>query len=100
MVNIHPSLLPAYKGLNAFERAFNAKDPESGITIHFVNDGVDEGKIIKQASFKRKPNDTIQDFTLRGQTLEHIIYPEFLSNLNTSFIMNTHPLTYEENNEI
>jgi phosphoribosylglycinamide formyltransferase-1 len=100
IVNIHPSLLPAYKGLNAFERAYAANDPTSGITVHFVNDGVDEGEIIDQQTFTRLEADTISDFMKRGQDIEHQLYPKFLDKLNKSIIENTHPLIHKDSNEI
>jgi phosphoribosylglycinamide formyltransferase-1 len=57
IVNIHPSLLPAYPGLNSYERAFNDKVQESGISIHYVDSGIDTGRIITQEKFKRMDSD-------------------------------------------
>jgi len=84
IINIHPSLLPAYKGLNAFERAFNDQVSESGVTIHYVDKNVDEGKVILQKSFPRKNTDTLHDFIKRGQSIEHLIYPQVLEKLNNN----------------
>ncbi|MBD65855.1 MAG: phosphoribosylglycinamide formyltransferase [Halobacteriovoraceae bacterium] len=82
IINIHPSLLPAYKGLNAFERAYQDQINESGITVHFVNEEVDGGQIIKQQRFKRYPEDTLSDFIQRGHKVEHTLYPQVLELLN------------------
>ena len=83
IVNIHPSLLPKYPGLDAFERAFESQDKESGITLHFVDSGMDTGKIIKQKSFEKFKDDTLEDFKKRGQSIEHEIYPALLEHLDT-----------------
>lgn len=82
IINIHPSLLPAYKGLNAFKRAFKDNVQTSGITVHFVNDVLDGGEIIKQQAFHRKEEDTFKDFVTRGKKIEHSIYPEVLELLS------------------
>jgi len=85
VLNIHPSLLPAYPGLRALERAFADRAPESGVTVHLVNAGVDEGPILGQARFLRESQDSFADFQARAQSLEHELYPrilaEFLSRL-------------------
>lgn len=85
VINIHPSLLPAYKGLNAFERAFESNESESGITIHYVNDGIDEGEVITQKKFNRLKTDSLEDFINRGRNMEHVIYPKVLFQLNNCF---------------
>ena len=74
VVNIHPSLLPDFPGLKAYERAFEAGVEFSGVTIHFVDEGVDTGPVICQESFPRKENDTLEDFVRRGLELEHRLY--------------------------
>lgn len=83
IINIHPSLLPNYKGLNAFERAFDDQVSESGITVHLVNEKIDDGQIIIQKKFKRNSSDSLADFIAKGKKIEHEIYPcalEFLNN--------------------
>lgn len=82
IINIHPSLLPKHKGLHAFEKTFESEDKVGGITIHFIDSGIDTGKIIMQESFEKKHEDTLDDFKARGQRLEHKLYPEFLTSLN------------------
>jgi phosphoribosylglycinamide formyltransferase-1 len=82
IVNIHPSLLPHYPGLNAYEQAFHANESISGVTIHFVDEGLDTGPIIIQQSFERFKGDQLEDFISRGKALEWILYPEILKKLN------------------
>jgi phosphoribosylglycinamide formyltransferase-1 len=82
LVNIHPSLLPAYPGLHAFERAFADNVSESGITVHLVDAGMDTGPILLQSSFPRRKEDTLSDFILRGKEIEWEIYPKILKQLN------------------
>ena len=76
MLNIHPSLLPKYKGLNTHERAINNKDSYSGCTVHFVSSKLDSGKIIDQKKVKINKKDT--PITLANKVLaeEHKLYPE------------------------
>lgn len=81
ILNIHPSFLPAYPGLHSYERAFNDGVGESGVTIHYVTEGVDEGPIFMQERFKRLPEDNLESFTLRGKKLEHELYPKAFEKL-------------------
>ncbi len=81
IINIHPSLLPAYPGLGAYERAFNDGVAQSGVTVHFVSPVVDGGEIILQESFQRKENDLLSDFITRGKSLEHMLYLKVLEML-------------------
>ncbi len=76
ILNIHPSLLPAYPGLNSYERAFEDGISESGVTVHFVSEEVDAGSIIAQRSFPRLSGDTLLDFISRGKALEHQLYTQ------------------------
>jgi len=78
MINIHPSLLPKYKGLHTHKRAIEAKDTEHGCTVHWVNEGVDEGKIIAQSALNIAADDTPDSLAKRVQVLEHRLYPEAL----------------------
>lgn len=79
MINIHPSLLPKYKGLHTHKRALDAGDTEHGCTVHWVNEGVDEGKIIAQASLTIDRADTPEILAGRVQRLEHTLYPKALA---------------------
>lgn len=81
IVNIHPSLLPAYPGLNAYERAFNDGVDESGVSVHLVTPEVDAGKILLQRSFKRMPGDSLEQFIARGKELEHQLYSQALAQI-------------------
>jgi len=81
ILNIHPSLLPAFPGKNAYEDAFNYGVKLSGATTHFVDEGIDTGKIILQDSFIRKNEDTLDDFKARGLELEHRLYSKTLEIL-------------------
>ncbi|MBP9050910.1 MAG: phosphoribosylglycinamide formyltransferase [Alphaproteobacteria bacterium] len=81
LINIHPSLLPAYKGLHTHERAIAAGEKIAGCTIHFVTSGVDEGPIILQKSVPVLPNDTPDSLAERVLEQEHLAYPEAISLL-------------------
>ena len=82
ILNIHPSLLPAYPGKNAYEQAFQANESVSGVTIHFVDSGIDTGQIVIQQSFLREDDDTLEDFKQRGQRLEWELYSKVLKKLD------------------
>ena len=76
ILNIHPSLLPKYKGLNTHQRVLNNKEKYSGCTVHFVNTRLDSGKIILQKKVKISKKDT--EFSLAKKILvqEHRLYPK------------------------
>jgi len=76
ILNIHPSLLPAYPGLHAQKQAIDGGSKYSGCTVHFVNEGVDTGPIILHAVVKIKNNDTEESLAKRILKQEHKIYPE------------------------
>jgi phosphoribosylglycinamide formyltransferase 1 len=78
MINIHPSLLPKYKGLDTHQRAIDAGDTEAGCTVHWVTSGVDEGQIIAQARVPILPGDTADTLAARMLPAEHKLYPEAL----------------------
>ena len=81
IVNIHPSLLPAFPGKSAYEEAFNYGVKVSGITIHLVDEKVDHGYILAQESFRRFDDDTLATFKARGLAVEHKLFPETLQTL-------------------
>jgi len=81
MINIHPSLLPAYKGLHTHERALADGVSEHGCTVHFVTPGLDEGPSILQARVPVLPGDTPESLADRILVEEHRIYPEALRML-------------------
>ena len=75
ILNIHPSLLPKYKGLNTHMRVLKNKDKFSGCTVHLVNKKLDAGKVILQKKVKIKKNDTIKSLEKRILKIENKIYP-------------------------
>ena len=75
ILNIHPSLLPKYKGLNTHEKAINNKDKYSGCTVHFVNSRLDSGKIINQKKVKIGRFDTPKTLAKKILIQEHKLYP-------------------------
>ena len=79
MINIHPSLLPKYKGLDTHQRAIDAGDSEAGCTVHWVSPGVDDGEIIQQAAIPILPEDTADSLADRILPVEHRLYPEALA---------------------
>ena len=76
ILNIHPSLLPKYKGLNTHERAITNKDRYSGCTVHFVTAKLDSGKIIIQKKVKINKKDTPRTLANKVLAEEHKLYPE------------------------
>lgn len=81
LINIHPSLLPAFKGANAVKDALEYGAKYSGCTTHFVTKEVDSGKIIEQELVKIVENDTIDTLSARILEKEHIIYPKSLKKI-------------------
>lgn len=76
MINIHPSLLPKYKGLNTHKRALDNGDSQTGCTVHYVVPDVDSGEIILQRSIDIKPDDTPETLAARLLNVEHKAYVE------------------------
>lgn len=81
IINIHPSLLPKYPGLNTHQRALDAGDKEHGVTIHLVTADLDSGPILAQKSFPIDPEDTADSLQQKGHTIEHQLYPEVLAKI-------------------
>ena len=81
VINIHPSLLPKYKGLNTHKRAIDNNEKYSGCTVHFVNAKLDSGKIILQKKLKIKKNDTPAKLENRINKLEYLIYPAAIKRI-------------------
>lgn len=75
LINIHPSLLPKYKGLHTHRRALDNKDARHGCTVHWVSEGVDDGEIIAQSDLAILPHDSEESLASRVQALEHRLYP-------------------------
>lgn len=81
IVNIHPSLLPDFPGKDAITQAFAAKVDKTGVTIHFIDEGIDTGPIIAQQTVDMYPDDTIRSLTKRIQQVEHKLYPKIIKQL-------------------
>ena len=79
MINIHPSLLPKYKGLHTHQRAIDAGDAEGGCSVHWVSAGVDDGEVIAQARVPIQPGDTEETLAARVLVEEHKLYPQALA---------------------
>jgi len=84
ILNIHPSLLPKYKGLNTHNRAIQNKDKYSGATVHIVNEKLDSGKIIIQKKVKILKSDTGKSLQKKVLKIEHKIYPNAIIKLFTN----------------
>ena len=84
ILNIHPSLLPRYKGLNTHVRAIRNNDKFSGCTVHFVNSRLDSGKIILQKKVRIYKKDTPQILARRILREEHILYPKALIKISSN----------------
>ena len=81
LINIHPSLLPAYKGTRVHQRVIEAKEATSGASVHFVVPELDAGPVIAQASVQVAPSDTPETLAERVLEIEHRLYPEALKLL-------------------
>jgi phosphoribosylglycinamide formyltransferase 1 len=81
IINIHPSLLPKYKGLNTHQRAMKNKERYSGCTVHYVNSKLDSGKIILQKKVKILKNDTLKKLSRRVIKHEHLLYTKALKKV-------------------
>ncbi len=81
IINIHPSLLPKYKGLNTYERAIMDNEKFSGCTVHYVNSKLDSGKIILQKKVKIYKNDNPNKLAKRILKQEHLIYPKAIKKV-------------------
>lgn len=84
IINIHPSLLPAFPGKDAIGQALKAKVKESGVSIHFVDEGMDTGPIIAQQSVSLSENETIESLQAKIHEIEHKLYPQVLQRLFTT----------------
>ena len=76
IINIHPSLLPKFKGLNTFVRVLKNNEKKTGCTVHYVNEKLDSGHIILQKSFYINSNDTEKTLKQKTQKLEYQVFPE------------------------
>ena len=81
IINIHPSLLPKYKGLNTHKKAIENNDKFAGCSVHFVTAKLDSGKIIMQKKVKIKKGDTIASLTKKVLKKEHLLYPAAIKKI-------------------
>ena len=86
IINIHPSLLPSFPGLKAWEQALRAGVTQTGCTVHWVNETVDGGAVIRQAKVKVRAGDTAESLHARIQEAEHRLLPEVVRDLATGKI--------------
>tara|TARA_B100001113_G_C20759710_1_gene470357 strand:+ start:46 stop:579 length:534 start_codon:yes stop_codon:yes gene_type:complete len=81
IINIHPSLLPKYKGLHAIEQALDSGDDVTGVTVHYVNEEMDGGEIILQHQIPILPDDNLDTLTKAIQRIEYYLLPEAIKNV-------------------
>ena len=81
IINVHPSLLPKYKGLHAVEQAMEAGETSTGCTVHYVNEELDGGEIILQVEVPILPEDTVESLTKAIQRKEYAILPQAIENV-------------------
>ena len=86
MINIHPSLLPKYPGLDTHRRAIEAGDAEAGCSVHWVTERVDEGDVIAKAHVPFAPGDTPETLAARVLVEEHKLYPQALAKVCDTII--------------
>jgi len=84
ILNIHPSLLPAFPGLDAWKQAVEAGVGESGVTVHLVDSGMDTGPILAQEAVPLLPGDTAESLHARIQVAEHLLYPQVIAEYATT----------------
>ena len=82
IINLHPSLLPSFKGLDAIERAFTQGVKITGCTVHWVNDSIDCGKIIDQSPVRIFDDDDLDNVTSRIHAAEHYLLPKVIRKLS------------------
>lgn len=83
ILNIHPSILPKYKGLNTHQRALKNSESEHGVSIHLVTAELDDGPILLQGRYPVEAEDTVEKLQDKGHTLEHLMYPAILKWLSS-----------------
>ena len=85
VINIHPSLLPKFKGLNTFSKILKNKEKKTGCTVHFVDEKLDNGKIISQRCFFIDPSDNEERLRKKTQKLEYLIFPESIIKIYQNY---------------
>ena len=95
MINIHPSLLPKYPGMNTHQKVIDNKDHEHGVSIHIVSEELDAGPIIAQAKILVNYNQTIEVLIARIHRAEHILFPKIIGMIASQVIDIKKPLLNE-----
>ena len=95
IINIHPSLLPKYPGLDTHNLVMKNGDLKHGITIHYVNEVLDGGEIIAQGEISLSTNETLEDLEARIHSIEHVMLPKVVSKFADGTI-NTKKIIYEK----
>ena len=93
MINLHPSLLPKYPGLNTHEKVLENKDPRHGISIHYVSSELDAGPLIAQGFIDINKDETLENMIKRIHKIEHLLLPEIINEICNENI-------YLDNNEV
>ena len=93
MINLHPSLLPKYPGLNTHEKVLEYKDPRHGISIHYVSSELDAGPLIAQGLIDINKDETLENMIKRIHKIEHLLLPEIINEICNENI-------YLDNNEV
>ena len=86
IINVHPSLLPKYKGLNAVEQAINNREDFTGCSVHYVNEELDGGEVIMQSEVPILPEDTIKSLTKAIQRKEYAILPAAIEHVKQQLL--------------
>ena len=86
MINVHPSLLPKYKGLHAVEQAINNREEFTGCSVHYVNEELDGGEVIMQSEVPILPEDTIKSLTKAIQRKEYAILPAAIEHVKQQLL--------------
>jgi phosphoribosylglycinamide formyltransferase 1 len=81
IINIHPSLLPKFSGLEAWKQALAAGETVTGCTVHYVDERIDHGQVLAQREITILPNDTAESLHARIQSVEHELYPAVIAEL-------------------
>ena len=85
IINIHPSLLPAFKGNSAIKDAWEYGAKVTGVTVHYVDEGMDTGQIIAQKAIRITGNDTLKSLEKKIHKVEHKMYPQVIGQMLTGF---------------
>ena len=86
IINIHPSLLPKFPGLESWKQALVAGETVTGCTVHYVDEQIDHGRILAQKEVRILPNDTAESLHARIQVLEHELYPAVIAEFCKSYV--------------